>query len=237
MDFSVRSRTEELMDNPNMGIEELKRAYADINLCNRLLGGDAITIKEVWRLVKKDSKKSYTILDVGCGDGTMLIKLSNFLNKKGISHKMIGVELRDDVLAMAKVKAKDHPQLSFQKKDILKMADEPTCDILINTLTLHHFQEERIEAFLEKITNLAGTAVVINDLQRSKLAYFLFMVFGFFLMKSSVAKHDGLVSIRRSFKRQELLGLTKKIPNVTHTIRWKWAFRYVWVMEFNRHIN
>ena len=220
-----------------MKFEELKDALKDINLCNQLLGGDNITTKAVWKLVQADLNKSYTILDVGCGDGTMLLKLSNFLSDKGISHTMVGVDLRDDVLAIAKQKTNEHPNIGFRTTDILEAGLDLSCDILISTLTMHHFEDDLIDIFLKKFVDLASIGVVINDLHRSKLSYFLFKVFGLFFLRTTVAKNDGLVSIRRGFKRPELLNLAKKIPNVTHHIQWKWAFRYVWVMKFNRHIN
>ncbi|WP_243414912.1 methyltransferase domain-containing protein [Flagellimonas aquimarina] len=237
MDFSVRSEELELMDDPNMEFELLDAAYADINKCNRLLGGESITIDAVWELVKESGKKSYTILDMGCGDGTMLRKLSKHLSKHEVSHDMIGVDLRDDVLRIAKEKSSQYPNINFKKEDILKADSSLSCDILINTLTMHHFDENRIDAFLNKFVSLAKIGVVINDLQRSKIAYTLFKVFGFFFIKTNVAKYDGLVSISKGFKKAELIELSKKIPSVTHIIRWKWAFRYVWVMKFKRQNN
>jgi 2-polyprenyl-3-methyl-5-hydroxy-6-metoxy-1,4-benzoquinol methylase len=237
MDFSVRSEELELMDDPNMEFELLDAAYADINKCNRLLGGESITIDAVWELVKESGKKSYTILDMGCGDGTMLRKLSKHLSKHGVSHDMIGVDLRDDVLRIAKEKSSQYPNINFKKEDILKADSSLSCDILINTLTMHHFDENRIDAFLNKFVSLAKIGVVINDLQRSKIAYTLFKVFGFFFIKTKIAKYDGLVSISKGFKKAELIELSKKIPSVTHIIRWKWAFRYVWVMKFKRQNN
>ncbi|KQC29063.1 methyltransferase domain-containing protein [Flagellimonas eckloniae] len=237
MDFSVRSRELELMDNPDMGFDTLSDAYADINRCNRLLGGESITINAVWNLVKLDIKKSYTILDMGCGDGTMLRKLSTFLSEKGVSHSMTGIDLRDDVLHIASQKSLDFSNIEFMKVDILKADSSLSCDILINTLTMHHFEEERIDAFLNKFVSLAKVGVVINDLQRSRLAYSLFQVFGFFFIKTDLAKYDGLVSISKGFRKHELIALSKKIPSVMHEIKWKWAFRYVWVMKFNRQTN
>ncbi|MCL6265881.1 methyltransferase domain-containing protein [Flagellimonas myxillae] len=237
MDFTVRSRVEELMDDPNMSFGLLKNAYRDINFCNKWLGGESITIQAVWKLIKNTPKKSYTILDMGCGDGTMLWKLSNFLSKHGVFHKMMGVDQREDVLAIARERCKGAPQISFHKADILMLGPGFECDIVINTLTMHHFEEERIGAFLQKFVELSSLGVVINDLERSKVSYALFKIFGPLFLQTHVAKYDGLVSISKGFKKHELLQMAKNIPSVSHDIRWKWAFRYVWVMEFNRHNN
>ncbi|PRX54813.1 methyltransferase domain-containing protein [Flagellimonas meridianipacifica] len=237
MDFSVRSRVDELMDDPNMELPTLREAYEDINRCNSLLGGDTITIEGVWQLIKKDQEKSYTILDMGCGDGTMLRKLSDFLSKKGVSHSMMGIDLRDDVLLIAQENSIGYPRIEFKKMDILKADTSFTCDIIINTLTMHHFEEERIDAFLKQFVRLAKVGVVINDLQRSKLSYYLFKLFSFFFIRTQVAKVDGLISISKAFQKEDLLKLAKKIPNVIHIIQWKWAFRYIWIMQINQLSN
>lgn len=234
MDFSVRSRTWEKMDDPNMEFDTLEAAYRDINRCNKWLGGESITINAVWDLISQHPKTSYTILDMGCGDGTMLKKLAYFLDGKNVSYNMIGVDLREDVLQIARENTNMISNISFHKQDILQADSSFSCDILINTLTMHHFEEERIDAFLKKFVDLSKIGVVINDLHRSKLAYVLFKVFSFFFIQTDVAKNDGLISISKGFRKNELMGLAKKIPNVIHTVKWKWAFRYVWVMELNR---
>lgn len=237
MDLAFRNRAEEMMDDPNMELEVLQKAYDDINLCNRILGGESITINAVWKIIQNSKQESYTILDMGCGDGTMLLKLSDFLSKNGVFHKMRGIDQRADVLAIAKRKSRNHPNIEFTKMDILKADDSLKSDIVINTLTMHHFEEERIEAFLSKFIQLAKLGIVINDLERSRISYVLFKLFSAVFIKTDVAKNDGLVSISKGFKKRELQELSEKIPNVTHQIRWKWAFRYVWVMKINRQFN
>ena len=72
--------------------------------------------------------------------------------------------------------------------------------------------------------------VVINDLQRSKLAYYLFKGFSAIFIRTAMARRDGLISIGSGFTREELQDFAKDLPMVQHRIRWKWAFRYVWVM-------
>ncbi|MEL6304249.1 MAG: methyltransferase domain-containing protein [Bacteroidota bacterium] len=231
MDFTLRSRQPELMDDPNLRTPSLEEAYQDINRCNRLLGGDGITLQGVWQLVKEDITKEYVILDMGCGDGTILRKLSSFLSKRSVQSKLIGVDLRDDVLEIARKKSEGFPNIQFEKRDILKTGPEFSCDIVINTLTMHHFEEERLLDFLNAFIQLARVGVVINDLQRSRLAYTLFKVFSFFFIKTKIAKVDGLISISKGFRKSELVAIAENIPNMTHTISWKWAFRYLWIMK------
>ena len=235
MNFSVRNQALELMDTQSLALPVLESAYADINTCNRLLGGDAITLKAVWQLIQQHPQPFYTIVDVGCGDGSMMRKLSHFLRARNVSHTLVGVDLKQDLLDLAAQKSQNFPELRFQQGDVLADTAELSCDILINTLTLHHFAEEKLPRFLNAFVRLARIGVVINDLQRSKIAYTLFRLFSALFLKSPIAIHDGLVSITKGFTKKELQQLAKTIPNATHTLRWRWAFRYLWVINTKPH--
>jgi ubiquinone/menaquinone biosynthesis C-methylase UbiE len=171
---------------------------------------------------------------MGCGDGEMLRKLSKALRKEGIAVALIGIDLRDDVLEIARSKSKGYSDIEFKKQDILTLDKGIGCDILLCTLTMHHFTDEQIKIFTKKFYELASIGVVINDLERNILSYQLFKLFSFFFIKTSIAKTDGLISISKGFRKQELIDFAKNIPNVIHVIKWKWAFRYVWVMQTNR---
>jgi len=78
---------------------------------------------------------------------------------------------------------------------------------------------------------MASLGVIINDLERNRLAYYLFHAFSLIFIKTKIAKQDGLISIRRGFLREELQGMSLAFPNLEHRIRWRWAFRYLWVMQ------
>ncbi len=237
MDFTARSTELELMDDPDMDAEKYREAYLDINRCNRLLGGYGITLKALEKLMEITPKKSYTILDMGCGDGQMLRKVHNYLERKGIPFKLIGIDLRDDVLDIAREKSKDFPKIQFIKQDILELDRQFDCDVLLCTLTMHHFTDANIHRFTKKFIEIAKIGVIINDLERNQMAYQLFKLFSFFFIKTPIAKYDGLVSISKGFVKKELQAFAKPLEAAKHTITWKWAFRYVWIMQTNRPID
>ncbi|UOY06465.1 methyltransferase domain-containing protein [Muricauda sp. SCSIO 64092] len=230
MDISIRSSEVELMDRPGLDKKSLTNALKDINFCNTWLGGYRLTINAVLDLIKSDRGKSYTILDVGCGDGEMLRKLSKTLHDKGISHRLVGIDINKTILGIAEEKSQDFLDIGYRYSDILT-DDSLDCDILLCTLTLHHLKQKEIPLFLNRFVAIARVGVVINDLQRSRVAHFLFKIFRAVFLKSKIAKNDGLVSIRRAFKKEELLRMSKRITGASHRISWKWAFRYVWILK------
>lgn len=234
-DLTQRSTSPELMDDFQEGVDRLRVVFADINRVNRVLGGNRITIRAVEQLIEDHPQESYTIVDMGCGDGTMLREVAKHCERKGVQARLIGIDLNEEALQLALEASKEYPQIVYRHEDILKLETEHfPCDILINTLCMHHFTDAQLTVFLKKFIALGKIGIVINDLHRSRWAYYLFKLFSSIFIKTKVAKIDGLISISKGFVKSDLLSYAKSLPLVKHHIAWKWAFRYVWVMQPNR---
>ncbi|TPN88854.1 methyltransferase domain-containing protein [Aquimarina algicola] len=228
-----RSNEVELMDNPNIEDKALQIALADISKVNKLLGGNAITIRAVNSMIKDiDTSKEIIIIDLGCGDGEMLRAIARIFRKKERAVKLLGIDLSKKSLLYAQKLSENYPEIQYMHQDLLEMkVSEFSCDIIISTLTLHHLTNEDIKKIMYKSLQLAKKGIIINDLHRSALAYYLFKIFSFFFIKGYVAKNDGLVSIKRAFKKQDLIQYAKDLNLTNYKITWKWAFRYRWIIN------
>lgn len=234
-DFSIRNREPELMDDCDVDGSTLSKVLIDIDRTNSLLGGNAITVKSVERLIREHNQEAYTILDMGCGNGNILREIVKSARRSGIGITAIGIDMSEQGLAIARAASTNFPEIRYVNQDILALApDELGCDILLCTLTMHHFYNEKIPAFLQQFIQLARIGIVINDLQRSAIAYHLFKGFSTIFIRTEIAKHDGLISIQSGFTKAELEGFAKNLPLVRHEIQWKWAFRYLWIMRTQR---
>ena len=236
MNFLLRSREKERMDNPDLGKDVLAPVFNDIDRANRLLGGNKITIRALHQMLKEDPDREFTILDVGCGAGAMLRALAQFSRDKGYKVKLVGVDLSEQAVSLAREMSMDFPEIRYLNQNILELKEEMSCDIVLCTLTLHHFSNEEIVEILKKFLAVSKIGIIINDLQRSKLAYGFFKVFSAIFIRTKIAKHDGLVSIKSGFTLKELRKLSASISGVQHTIKWCWAFRYAWIMRKNELI-
>lgn len=232
VDFTHRSSEVEIMDTFSGTVSELKTILQDINRVNKLLGGYSITLSAVVEMIRLGCKESYTILDVGCAEGTMLRKLADEARKHNIKVKLIGVDFNEQALQLAQQYSSNYPEISYVNTDILKTDfSNSDIDVVMSTLTLHHFTDDGIIKFVNRFVEIAKLGVVINDLERSPVAYSLFKAFSFFFIKTDIAKKDGLLSIRRAFKEEELKHFASRVTNASHKIKWKWAFRYVWILK------
>lgn len=235
MDFSHRHREDELMDDKSISTDELKLIYDDINRANSFLGGTKELICAVESLISENPKNRYSLIDIGCGNGEMLRSLCLFFRSKNLDFSLVGIDINEKAIALAEASSKDFPEIAFLKADILQEnLALPQADFVVSTLTMHHIPEESIPIFLKQLGKMAHIGIVVNDLQRSRLAYYLFRFFSVIFIKTQEAKNDGLVSIRSGFTKKELLQYSTGLPQYHHTIQWKWAFRYVWTLRIKR---
>ena len=231
VDTSNRSSEMEIMDDFTMEGVLFRDTLDKLKTINRFLGGNSVTINGIKKLLKNQSKnKTITIIDLGCGNGDMLRYVSKFGRKNNYSFKLIGIDANYAAIEYAKELSKEYSEISFSTIDILSEDfKKKTYDIALCTLFLHHFKNEEIISVLKTTIEKATIGVVVNDLHRHKLAYYLFKLIGIFV-KNKIFKKDGLTSVLRAFKRKDLEHISSQIK-VHFSIQWKWPFRYLWIMR------
>ena len=227
-----RSEEPEIMDDFAMEGEILKQALDKIAKINQLLGGNLLTLRGVQELIQKIPKTTeITIVDVGCGNGDMLRYLADYGIKNHFNFRLIGIDANNFTINHAQKLSTKYSNISFKCEDVFdQIFKELKYDIVLCTLTLHHFKEEEILQLMTVFNANSKVGIVINDLQRSALAYRLFQGLCFVFRLNSMSKQDGLVSILRGFKKQELIHFSQKLNFINYKIQWKWAFRYQWII-------
>ncbi|WP_296311416.1 methyltransferase domain-containing protein [Winogradskyella sp. UBA3174] len=231
IDTTYRSDETEIMDDFTMKGELMRDTLDKLGSINKWLGGNSITLDGIDQLLKGHSKnKRYTIIDLGCGHGDILRLVADFGRKKDYNFKLIGIDANQDAIDYANELSVNYPELSFRNEDIFSEEfQEINYDIALTTLFLHHFKEDEIITLLSSLSNKATIGVVVNDLQRSEIAYGLFKLLGI-VISNYMIKQDGLTSILRAFKREDLERISQKL-NFKSQISWKWAFRYQWLIR------
>ena len=231
-DTKYRTNALEIMDDFALEGEILRDALDKIAKINQFLGGNKLTLQSVQSLIDKiNLDKEYTIIDIGCGNGDMLRTLADFALKNNLNFKLIGIDANAYTVSHAEKLSMNYPNISYQCKDVFQNNfNDLRYDIVVCTLTLHHFKDDEILNLITIFNNNANIGVVINDLQRSAIAYRLFQVLCFVFQLNKMSKDDGLVSILRGFKKVELENFSKKLGLKQYSIHWKWAFRYQWII-------
>ncbi|QNM84991.1 methyltransferase domain-containing protein [Polaribacter pectinis] len=235
MDFfiSTKQRTdkEELMDDFSIGGDLLRDTLDKLENINRWLGGNKVTVNGLKTILKNHSKEQeITIVDIGCGHGDILRDVAKFGRKHNYKFKLIGVDANPTAIDYANELSVDYPELSFETQDIFSDDfKKRKFDVVLATLFLHHFKEPQLVSFLENTIKQTKIGIVVNDLHRHKLAYYLFMLLSIFISNKMIIE-DGLTSVLRGFKREDLERISTKLK-VKPRIQWKWAFRFLWIIK------
>ncbi|MBZ4041020.1 methyltransferase domain-containing protein [Flavobacterium hibisci] len=227
-----RTQEAEIMDDFSLQGRELRIALDQIARINQLLGGNQVTLHGIKKIIKKiNVSQTIVIADVGCGNGDMLRMLADFGLKNNLKFKLIGIDANAFTVNYAQTLSNDYSNIEYLCLDIFSEEFSTiNYDIVLCTLTLHHFTDEQILNIITTFNNNAGIGIVINDLHRSKLAYRLFKLICIVFSLGKMSREDGLVSILRGFRKKELEEFSKKLNLKNYTINWKWAFRYQWII-------
>ncbi len=226
-----RSTQEELMDDFSLQGEALQKVLEDLETVNKYLGGNQITLDGIEKMLANCKKQqTVTIVDYGCGDGAFLKLCATFLEKNNWRYRLIGVDANTHIIEKAKVNCNTIKHCTFMQANVFDTNQLPEADIALCTLFLHHFKEKDIIKLLNNIASKTKVGIVINDLQRSKMAFILFKSFSALFMKSKIAKFDGAVSIARSFVKDDVERISGNIKNTNIKIASKWAFRWQWLV-------
>ncbi|MGK0391598.1 MAG: 2-polyprenyl-3-methyl-5-hydroxy-6-metoxy-1,4-benzoquinol methylase [Maribacter sp.] len=231
VDTTSRSNEAEIMDDLDMSGEILIDSLDKLANINKWLGGNKATIDGIKTLLKTYSKdKVISIIDLGCGNGDMLIRVANFGRKNGFKFQLLGLDANQATIDYAIELSTDYPEISYRKEDVLsKEFKERTYDIALCTLFLHHFEDDVALGFVKNMVDNSAIGVVVNDLHRHAMAYYLFTLLSL-TIKNHMVKSDGLKSILKGFKRIDLERFSDQLK-VKRTITWRWAFRYQWIIS------
>ena len=226
-----RSTKIEIMDDLDMSGETLINSLDQLANINKWLGGNKTTIDSLKTILKTNPKdKTISIVDLGCGNGDMLRKVAHFGRKNGYKFDLLGIDANQATIDYAIQLSANFPEITYKKEDVLsKEFVTHTYDIAMCTLFLHHFEDPIALDFIQTLLKNAKIGVVINDLHRHWLAYYLFKLLTS-VVGNEMTREDGLTSILKAFKRQDLDQFSKKI-NFKSTITWRWAFRYQWIIN------
>ncbi len=233
VDTSRRTDDTEIMDDFDLQGAELEKTLEDLDKVNKWLGGNKITLRGIKKLLKDHPKSEPVhIADVGCGNGAILREIAEWGRAKNFTIKLSGIDANTHAIKIAQRLSEYYPEISYYSSKIFSEEfKKQEFDIVLCTLTLHHFKDTEIREILQNFYRQAKIGVVINDLHRSRQAYYLFRAFCKVFINNKIARDDGLTSVLRGFKKEDLKEFSADIPARNHYITWKWAYRYQWIIQ------
>ena len=194
----------ERMDAPTLDRDDHARALAGLarlNAVSRPLAGLPALVRRVVEAVQRPVR----VLDVACGGGDNLVRLLRWADRAGVAVEGCGVDKSRTALAEAHERADDADvRADWVQRDVLTDPLPAGYDIVTSTLFLHHLPDADAVALLRKLRDAAGSAVVVNDLVRTRRNLVLVWAGSRLLTRSPVVRFDAPVSVRSAFTPPEM---------------------------------
>ncbi len=226
--FQTRSYQLERIDTGDYTPEEYERFLREIAFINRIIGDNRALKKTLLRDIECRSVKDFSVLDVGAGSGELLRTIAEFARKQKRKAHLTGLELNARSAAAILEESKNHPQINAVRGDALNLpfADN-SFDYVICSLFTHHFTDENVVQILSEMDRLARRNIYVIDLHRHRAAYQLYKLFCTAFRISTLVREDGLLSILRSFKVEELENLASKAHLKNFSVRRSSPYRLI----------
>lgn len=202
MNFAERDTASEFMDDPGFSGADLRESLAFIRLVNLLGGGQRAVLSGLARVLRGwPRERPVEILDVGCGLGDIGRAISRWGKARRFRLSYLGLDRSEPTLALAR--AWSHgADCRFLQGDLFD-AGIPEADVVIASMTLHHFGKDEVCRAISHLVGKARHALVINDLERSWVSYAVCSFLTLFL-ESDRSRQDALLSIRKGFTIEEM---------------------------------
>jgi len=191
------------MDGP-WSYAELRDCLRDIAKVNRLTMAYRPTLKWLESVANSTSTSgALRIVDVGCGYGDMLRRIEQWASRRGLAVDLLGVDLNPDAVRAAREATPPGSRIQWIAGDVYSCAAAAEADIVISSLLTHHLEEPDILRFLEWMERTARVGWFVNDLHRQAIPYYVFRAAASMVGWHRFVRHDGPVSILRSFVPQD----------------------------------
>ncbi len=210
----------ERLDGP-LPAADLAASLADIERLNARFGGHRLTVDEVARrLAGVPRDRRAIVLDVGGGRGDLARHLVTWARRAGRPLRVIVLERDAVTAALAREHCAAVPEIVVIQGDATALPlGEGRVDVAVSVLTLHHLDRDAAAAALAEMRGVARTAVVVNDLLRTRRSWCLVWLATRVCARHPVSRHDGPLSVRRAYDVDELRVLAEKAGLGPFTIR------------------
>lgn len=198
--LAERLQTEELMDDPALPEPVYRAVLSDLARVNRLTLAYRPTLDFLARALA--GRRSFSLLDVGFGQGDMLRRIAHWAESCGIAARLVGVDLNPRSEYIAREATPPDLPVTYRTGDYADLMGD-SWDVIVSSLVAHHMSREELVLFLKVMESEARCGWFVNDLHRHTLSYLGYPVLAQLAGMHRIVRLDGRTSIARAFRPAE----------------------------------
>jgi len=200
----------ELMDLPGAEPGELAPTLKDLAWINRFLGGTRLICDQLASLLP-GLPAPIRILDVATGYADIPRAVIRWARRRGFRLAVEALDYHERILELASRASTAYPEIHFQQGNALALPyPDGSFDVVLASLVFHHMEGEEQVRLLRELYRVARRAVLVNDLRRGRWPFLVTWASLHVISRNPQIHHDGPLSVRRGFLREELLALARE---------------------------
>ena len=216
-----RKDADELLDQAGHDPAELAANLRDIRTVNRLAGGGATVLRHLPELIGRVPRdRPVEILDLATGSGDIPRVLVAWAARTGRPMHLTVTDRSPEILAEAQRTLSHVSGVKFAIWDAREVpAPERSFDVVLCSLSLHHFAPGEAIQVLGEMARLSRTGFILNDIRRCTVGYLAAWTASRIFTRNRMTRHDMPLSVLRAYTPDELRTLLREagIRGVTIT--------------------
>ena len=196
------------MDRPQPVTRELERDLANLRSFNRWFGGHRLLRHFLRRWLTPNGKAR--ILDVATGSGDIPRLIVDHARRQNFFVHIDAIDQQASTIEIARGLSAAYPEIDFFCADLFEWSPPEPYDIVLCSLTLHHFSNDDGVRVLKKIRELSIAQILVADLRRARwLTFAVYFVTGT-IYRDEMTKTDARLSAARAFSFIEMRELAER---------------------------
>ena len=222
--FSPRSTRAELMDGPGVSSAVYAECLADLAQINRVTWTHGPTLRWLDRALRRVALSTpISILDVAYGQGDLLRALHRWGTARGRELRLAGIDLNPRSAQLARAATPAGMQIDYRTGDVFTTPMSEPADFIVSSQFTHHLTNSEVVDFVRWMDSHCNRGWYVSDLHRHPVPYYIFPLMCAVARWHPIVRHDGTVSIARSFTLREWRALLHE-AGVEATVRWHAPF-------------
>jgi SAM-dependent methyltransferase len=200
--LATRAIAEELMDADDLDAATYAAVVHDLARVNTLTMARRPTLDFLGQISRRGGAGTLRILDVGFGDGDVLRAIARWARKRGQPVELVGIDLNPRSTPAAREATPADMAIDYRTGDYADLRGH-AWDVVLSSLVAHHMTHDQLVAFLRFMEQESARGWFVNDLHRHGFAYFGFPLLATLMRWHRIVRHDGQLSIARSYRPNE----------------------------------
>ena|SRR5882724_4056878 len=196
------------MDRPQPVTRELECDLANLRSFNRWFGGHRL-VRHFLRCWLRPNGKA-RILDVATGSGDIPRLIVDHARRQNVSVHIDAIDQQASTIEIARGLSVAYPEIDFYCADLFEWNLPELYDIVLCSLTLHHFSNDGAVRVLQKVRELSIARILVADLRRARWLTCAVYLVTATIYRDEMTKTDARLSAARAFNFGEMRELAER---------------------------